>query len=123
VLPGAAPKSRLVGVARGALRDGLRRVLLMAGDTASAVTLELSADRLRLSARTPDLGEATDEVACTYAGEARELRVNGRYLAELVNAETVDALTLHVGEDELSPVMVVPDGASGVQHVVMPMRG
>ena len=103
------------------LRDALRRVLLVAQDAASPVSLELKPGILTLKARSADLGDAVDQVDVAYVGGEQRIALNGRLLAELV---AVDTLPLSVAiTDELSPVVAQPVGVTGVRHVLMPMRG
>lgn len=120
VVPKIDRAAPLCTIGRVALRDVLKRVLLLAADVASPVTLKLTADRLHLSARNPDAGDSSDELAVTYNGPAVDFCVNGRLLAELLGAETADALELQFG-DEMAPLLWWP-AAGESQHVLMPMR-
>lgn len=108
-------------VDRPALRDSLRRVLLLAQDVAASVTLELSPGVLRLSTRTPELGDAADTVEVAYTGPEQSLCLNGRLLAEAVAAETGGPLRFAITGDT-APVLMTPIGVAGVRHVLMPMR-
>lgn len=121
VVPAADPKAGRLTVDRHALRDVLRRVLLLADDKAAAVLLSLSEDTLTVTARSADAGEAVDRLAVEYRGPAVEVSVNGHYLSEIATAETGTRLAATVG-DELSPLVWTPAAGGEARHVVMPMR-
>ncbi len=121
VVPAADPKAARLTIDRVALRDVLRRVLLLAEDKASAVTLALADGELTVSARSAEAGEATDRVPVEYAGPALSVTCNGHYLADVAGAETSFRLALQVG-DEVSPLVWTPAAGGEARHVVMPMR-
>lgn len=116
----AAPHMK---VNRAALRDVLRRVLLLAGDVASPVSLTLGPDLLKLSTRNADAGDATDQLMVDYRGPVVDAALNGAYLAQLLGAETAEVLRVDM-PDAMSPVLVQPVTAGNLRvvHVQMPMR-
>lgn len=120
VMPSVGKDTPPMQVDYHTLRDSLKRVLLMAQDHAASVTLALKPGLLSLRTRSPELGDATDEVEVAYVGPEREIALNGRLLADVVGVEP-QPLNVHIG-DELSPVLIAPVGKEGVRHVLMPMR-
>lgn len=108
-----------VSASRAALRDVLRRVLLLASDVSQGVVLSLTEGQLQVSARNAEIGEASDRLDVTYDGPAIEVAVNGRYLVDLLSAETGERVVGWLGGDT-DPLVWSAGGE--VRHVLMPMR-
>jgi DNA polymerase-3 subunit beta len=99
----------------------LRRVALLSAEHSRAVRLELADGKLVLSARTPDLGEAQEELDVDYAGPAVSIGFNARYLLDCLGALGGKEIQLGL-RDGASPVEVRPTDDSDSVAVVMPMR-
>jgi DNA polymerase-3 subunit beta len=83
---------RLV-VKRAALLDALRRVNLLSDTITHQVRFSLSPDRLVLSARMQDVGEAREELEVQYNAEEMDLGYNAVYLGDVLRAmETEEIL-------------------------------
>lgn len=106
---------------RATLRDALSRVMLLSSDKASAVGLSFEEGKLTLTARNPEEGDATDTVSLSGSA-ALKINVNGQYLMDMLNATGADRVEIHLG-DEMSPVLVAPEGDLTHTYVLMPMRG
>jgi len=99
----------------------LRRVALLSAEHSRAVKLELSDGKLQLSARTPDLGEAQEELDVDYAGPNVSIGFNSRYLLDCLGALGAKEVRLGL-RDAGSPVEVRPSDDLESVAVVMPMR-
>lgn len=110
-----------VSVEREAFAKVLRRVSVMSRERASAVRMDLADDRMTLFSSSPDLGEATEELAADYRGDAITLGFNARYLLDVLNAMTSERVILEI-HDPLSPVLMKEGGNDEYQCVIMPMR-
>jgi DNA polymerase-3 subunit beta len=99
----------------------LRRVALLSAEHSRAVKLELTEGKLQLSAKTPDLGEAQEELDVDYAGPAISIGFNARYLLDCLNALGGKEIQLGL-RDGASPVEVRPTDDPDSVAVVMPMR-
>lgn len=110
-----------VSVKRVALRDALSRVMLMAQDKSSAVNLAFGDGSLTVAARNPEEGDASDTVETSGAVDLK-INLNGHYLLDMLNVADSESVELHLG-DELTPVMVIPEGDVTHTYVLMPMRG
>ncbi len=109
-------------VKREALTDALRRVSLLSDTITHQVRLSLRRDQLVLSARTPDIGEAKEELEAQYGGEDLDIGFNSQYLGDVLrNIETDEVLMslgtalnaallepLEQGEDENYLCLVMP---------------
>src|SRR3954452_17763082 len=117
---------RTMTVDRPRLLDTLKRMSLLSSDrTTNAVRFELSENSLRVTSQNPDLGDAREELAVTYAGTPMQIGFNARYLMDVL--QVVDAAQMNVELcDELSPGVLKPAGEPGAAArytaVIMPMR-
>lgn len=110
-----------VSIEREVFAKVLRRVSVMSRERASAVQMDLAEDRMTLFSSSPDLGEAKEEIAVDYKGDAITLGFNARYLLDVLNAMTSERVILEI-QDPLSPVLVKEGGNEEYQCVIMPMR-
>lgn len=110
-----------VSIEREVFAKVLRRVSVMSRERASAVQMDLADDRMTLFSSSPDLGEAKEELAVDYKGDAITLGFNARYLLDVLNAMTSERVILEI-QDPLSPVLVKEGGNEEYQCVIMPMR-
>jgi DNA polymerase-3 subunit beta len=99
----------------------LRRVALLSAEHSRAVRLELADGKLQLSARSPDLGEAQEEIDVDYAGPNVGIGFNARYLLDCLGALGSKEVRLGL-RDGGSPVDVRPTDDPDSVAVVMPMR-
>jgi DNA polymerase-3 subunit beta len=99
----------------------LRRVALLSAEHSRAVKVELSDGKLQLSSRTPDLGEAQEELDVDYAGPSVSIGFNARYLLDCLQALGAKEVRLGL-RDGGSPVEVRPTDDLESVAVVMPMR-
>lgn len=122
VIPAASTSSLTVG--REALLGALRRVVVLADGKSRAIKLEAEDDRLTLSATSPELGDAAEEVPCVFGGAAMTWGFDGRYLRDSLQAVASDEVRLML-TDSGAPVRL--EGVSGGEQarliqVLMPLR-
>ena len=118
---------RLV-VERTELMEVVRRIAVVgeANATATPVTLQLSADTVRVTAGSGEVGEAEEALPGALEGEPLEIAFNPRYLADGLDAIAADRVVLEF-RDELKPAVLRPvdadDEASGdFLYLLMPVR-
>lgn len=99
----------------------LRRVSVMSRERSNAVKLEIEPSLIKLTSSNPDIGEAHDEVAVTYEGEALTAGFNARYLLDVLQAMTAEMVEFEL-QDQLSPTLLREAGDESYRCVVMPMR-
>jgi DNA polymerase-3 subunit beta len=108
-------------VSAEALVRALRRVALLSAEHSRAVKVELAEGKLLLSSKTPDLGEAQEELDVDYAGPSVSIGFNARYLLDCLGALGAKEIRLGL-RDGGSPVEVRPTDDLESVAVVMPMR-
>src|SRR5678809_438330 len=67
-----------------ALTSALKRMSVIASDQTHRIRLSFNSGILRFSVQTPDLGEATDELAVRYSGDQLDIGFNASYLLEIL---------------------------------------
>jgi DNA polymerase III subunit beta len=118
LIPSSYPNK--LTVSREALTEAIRRVKILAKD-ATPVRLTLSADGLKLTAVTQDVGNAADELDATYVGTDMVVAFNADYLASGIDAATTDEITLET-LDALKPAVVRSLGHDDFLYLLMPVR-
>ncbi len=101
--------------------EGLRRIALLSADKSNAVKVRLSDNLLRITSHNPDLGEAKDDIDCTYRGPELTVGFNARYLTDVLSVLDTDEVVFELG-DEHSPGVLHAPGDKSYTAVVMPMR-
>jgi DNA polymerase-3 subunit beta len=102
-------------------QHALRRVALLATERSRAIKLELTEGRLAISANTPDVGQASEELDVDYAGPPLTIAFNASYLLDAVAASGAKEIRISF-RDHLSPALLTPTGDEDSLAVVMPMR-
>lgn len=107
-----------------ALAGALRRVGVVASDQTHRVRLSFSPGALKFSVSTPDLGEAHDEIAITYDGDALEIGFNANYLLEVLKYMPTDEVRFTFSAPERAATVepVGWDDAASYLCLVMPLR-
>lgn len=119
VVPKAHPH-RLV-LSRQGLTAALRRVSVLSEERTKPTKFLLVPGVLKLSAYSPDFGEAEEQIEVEYAGEEMTIGFNSRYVLDALGAQTSEQVVLEV-KDGLSPGVVKSLEDDGSLCVIMPMR-
>ena len=111
-------------VSREELTDATRRVSILASATTHQVRLSLQDDRLTLAVNTPDVGEAVEELACTYNGDAMEIGYNARYLLDILRTIDSDDVVFRLDRNDNAGIIVPAGESEGMTHecLLMPLR-
>jgi len=119
VVPKAHPH-RLV-MSRSALASALRRVSVLSEERTKPAKFFLSPGMLKLSAYSPDFGEAEEQIEVEYAGEEITIGFNSRYVLDALGAHESEQVVLEI-KDGLSPGVIKSFEDDGSLCVIMPMR-
>jgi len=117
VIPAEA-KER-VSLSREEFLHALRRAEIMTSEKQNSVKLSFAKNSLSITANSPDVGEAQENMAINYKGKDMAIAFNPGYVIEPLNALTNDEVFLEL-IDELSPGVLKINGP--FLYVVMPMR-
>ncbi|MDX6493763.1 MAG: polymerase subunit beta [Gaiellaceae bacterium] len=108
-----------VTISRGELLDVVRRTSVMVQRN-SPLRLRFAEGELTVTARTQDVGEATESLPVQYSGEPLEIGFNAEFLKDGVESITSDDLTLHL-ISPLRPAVIEGDG-DDFRYLIMPIR-
>jgi len=107
-------------VARDALTEAIRRVKILARD-ATPIRLQMTADSLRLTAITQDVGNAVEELDARLEGNELTVAFNPDYFASGVEAVGADEVTLET-LDALKPAVLRGVDKPDYLYLLMPVR-
>lgn len=99
---------------RRSLAEAVQRVALMTSDRARAVRLQFAPNQLVISAVNADLGEAVEEVACSYDGPEFRLGINPDYLSQFLAAVETERVRLEL-KDENTQCVGYPQAPAATQ--------
>jgi DNA polymerase III subunit beta len=107
-----------------AMASALRRMSIVASDQTHRIRLSFGGGTLKFSVQTPDLGEAQDEMAVTYEGDALEIGFNAAYLLEVLKYMPTDEVrfTFKAPERATTAEPVGWDDTAAYVCLVMPLR-
>lgn len=107
---------------RAQLASAIGRVMVMHVGKEKNVRFDLSRDLVRISVRSPEMGEAVEDVPCSYTGGDLTIGFNGAYLMGLLGhvqgGEVVWKML-----DAAGPTLLIDANVEARRlYVVMPMR-
>lgn len=98
-----------------------RRVAVLSNPKNYSICLEIDTEQVRVSAKTPELGEAHETVSVESSTGTVRIGFDARLLTEaLTHIETKDLSIEFSGE--LNPVLIKPVDAEDYISLIMPMR-
>ena len=107
-----------------ALVSALKRMSVIASDQTHRIRLSFNSGLLRFSVQTPDLGEATDELAIRYTGDQLDIGFNASYLLEILRFIPTEEVRFTFKAPERAAT-VEPEGwkdSATYLCLVMPLR-
>jgi DNA polymerase-3 subunit beta len=107
-------------VAREELTDVVRRISLLAQKNAP-VRLSFAPGELTVSARTPDVGEASEALPVPFQGEPFDIGFNPEFLRDGLESVESEDLVLKL-TSPLRPGLIESADGSGFVYLVMPIR-
>ncbi len=110
-----------VEIPRMLFADVLKRVRTMVGEGEenASVTLSIQENLMRISASSPEYGNAEDSVDVSLTGEPIDISFNPRYLFDPLKNLVCDTFQIHYN-DCVTPVEMTGD--PGFIYILMPMR-
>lgn len=107
---------------RGELIDNLRRIQILAKDSANRVRFGGKGEAIMISARSEDKGEAHEEIPAVMDNGEFDIAFNGKYVLEAVSALKGEVVVAEMTEP-LRPALFRPsDESDGSRFcVIMPM--
>ncbi len=106
---------------RDAFASCLKRVGVLARDSAQRVILKSDGTIVTLTARSEGVGEGKEEMEIVKEGEDLEIAFNGRYLLDALGPVSNGGVTLDMTESDRSAVIRPSEAEMDYLCVIMPM--
>jgi len=104
------------------LLDSLRRAMVFTREPANKVVLHFSQRSLLLETKTPDLGEAEEEIAIdSNAKESLSIGINAQFMMDVLKEIDVGSVKLGL-TGQMSPVTLSPENDNDFLSVIMPIQ-
>jgi DNA polymerase-3 subunit beta len=101
--------------------SAIRRVSLLASEKSNSVKLNLYPKKVVLTASTPELGEASEEMDVSYDGEEEVMAFNPAFLMDFLRNETCEEIYFYI-INPVSPAMLRPKDEEDYLYVIMPIK-
>ncbi|MCX7895543.1 MAG: DNA polymerase III subunit beta [Thermoanaerobaculum sp.] len=112
-------------VARPELVASLRRVALLSSDRNHGVFLDFQRDSLTVASAGYELGQAAEELPCSYTGEPCKVFVNASYLLDFLTSCPEQAVEIHMARSD-APIVLLPvpeeNSPQECLYVLMPIK-
>jgi DNA polymerase III subunit beta len=103
------------------LAAATRRVAILTSEKSNSIRYQVKGNKLTISSKTPDMGEAKEEMDVVYKGEEISIAYNAKYVLDVLKNVGTDAVLIELTQP-LSPGILRPKGDSDYLCVIMPMR-
>lgn len=113
--------SHLASFKREELMQAIDRVAVMSDDRTHLVKLHFEPENVQISANTPDVGRAQEEVSIGFEGESLDIAVNVRYLTDVLQRLGVDEVKLEM-TGALKPLIIKGIGDDSYKYLLMPVQ-
>jgi DNA polymerase-3 subunit beta len=116
--------SNILSVDRTGLMSAMRRVALLADSKTHKIKMHIGKGKIKLTASTPDLGEAEEEVPAEYTGEDMVIGYNASYVLDVLKSAEGDQIRFELGSPVGASILKPADEPEGESYVclVMPLR-
>ncbi len=103
------------------LEGALRRVSLVASPNLKNVKFDFKRDNVLLSAASPDIGEAKEEIPCKYEGEEISIWYNAGFFLELLRHINTEEAVIQL-TSATSATLIKPKEGESLIYLLMPLR-
>lgn len=105
----------------GELSAATRRVKVLTSEKSNSIRYHLKGSKLTISSKTPDMGEAKEEMDVNFKGEEISIAYNAQYVLDVLKGVGTDSVQIELTQP-LSPGIIRPKGDADYLCVIMPMR-
>jgi DNA polymerase-3 subunit beta len=111
-------------VNREELTDACRRVSILSSAITHQVKLSVGTEVLTISVNTPDVGEAIEELRCTFTGEPLDIGYNARYLLDILKTINTDDIAFMLDRSDNTGIVIPVEGSKDIEQkcLLMPLR-
>jgi len=106
---------------REELVRAIERVSVMSDDRTHLVKMHFEDENLQITANTPDVGRAQEEVPVRFEGEPLDVAVNVRYILDVLQRLSVEEIRLEM-TGSLKPLILKGVGDDQYKYLLMPVQ-
>jgi DNA polymerase-3 subunit beta len=106
---------------RDELVRAIERVSVMSDDRTHLVKMHFEDENLQITANTPDVGRAQEEVSVRFEGQPLDVAVNVRYILDVLQRLSVDEIRLEM-TGSLKPLILKGVGDEQYKYLLMPVQ-
>jgi len=103
------------------LASATRRVAILTSEKSNSIRYQIKPGKLSISSKTPDMGEAKEDMDVNYKGEEISIAYNAKYVLDVLKNVVTDTVSIELTQP-LSPGVLRPKGDADYLCVIMPMR-
>jgi DNA polymerase-3 subunit beta len=120
VIPVDNPNEMLIG--KKDFQNSLTRIAIYANKTTNQVVLNINDGALTISAQDLDFSnEATEQLPCTYAGDAMNIGFNAKFLIEMLNVIESDEVKLEMSTPSRAGILLPTEEDDNEQLLMLVM--
>jgi DNA polymerase-3 subunit beta len=119
VIPKESDKK--VEVSCSELSAATKRVAILTSEKSNSIRYQIKPGKISISSKTPDMGEAKEEIDASYKGEEISIAYNAKYVLDVLKNVGTEQVVIELTQP-LSPGILKPKGDSDYLCVIMPMR-
>jgi DNA polymerase-3 subunit beta len=122
VIPKGNEKEVLVN--REEFTNACRRVAILSSVITHQIRLAVKDDACTISVNTPDVGEAVEEVSCSFGHEPMDIGYNARYLLDILKTMSTDDVSFLLDRPDNAGILVPTAESSDIRYqcLLMPLR-
>ncbi len=106
---------------REEIMSAIERVAVMSDDRTHLVKMHFEGETLQITANTPDVGKAQEEVTMKFEGQVLDVAVNVRYLSEVLQRLGTDEVGLEM-TGMLKPIILKGINDDNYKYLLMPVQ-
>jgi DNA polymerase-3 subunit beta len=103
------------------ISSATRRVAILTSEKSNSIRYKINPGKLSISSKTPDMGEAKEEMDVNYKGEEISIAYNAKYVLDVLKNVGTESVQIELTQ-ALSPGIIRPKGDPDYLCVIMPMR-
>ncbi len=106
---------------REEMMSAIERVAVMSDDRTHLIKMHFEGETLQVTANTPDLGRAQEEVSMTFEGQVLDVAVNVRYLLDVLQRLGQPDVSFEM-TGPLKPIIIKGVGDDNYRYLLMPVQ-
>jgi DNA polymerase III subunit beta len=111
----------LANLNREEIISAIERVSVMSDDRTHLIKMHFEGDTLQITANTPDVGKAQEEVSTKFEGQVLDIAVNVRYMLDVLQKMQAAEVNIEM-TGALKPLILKAVGDENYKYLLMPVQ-